>query len=56
MVTSIYRKSIKKEQLEKLTEKVWSDVIETAVAFATHVCMSYENYISPEFAEELKSK
>ena len=56
MITSIYHKSIKKEQLEELTEKVWSDVIETAVAFATHVCMSYENYISPEFAKALKNK
>lgn len=54
MITSIYRNNIKKEQLEKLTEQEWSKVITTAVAFATHVCLSYENYISPEFAKELK--
>ena len=52
MITSIYHKSIKRDQLEKLTENEWSEVIETAVAFATHVCLSYENYISPEFADE----
>jgi len=56
MITSIFRNNIKKEQLEKLTENVWSKVISTAVAFATNVCMSYENYISPEFAKELKSR
>jgi fructokinase len=54
MITSIYRNNIKKEQLEKLTEQEWSKVITTAVAFATHVCLSYENYISPEFAKKLK--
>ncbi|MCX6254962.1 MAG: PfkB family carbohydrate kinase [Bacteroidia bacterium] len=54
MITSIYRNNIKMEQLEKLTEKEWSKVISTAVAFATHVCLSYENYISPEFAREMR--
>lgn len=54
MITSIYRNNIKKVQLEKLTEHEWLKVITTAVAFATHVCLSYENYISPEFAKELK--
>jgi fructokinase len=56
MITSIYHNNIKKEQLEKLTEQEWLKVIATAVAFASHVCLSYENYISPEFAKELKSK
>ncbi len=27
--------------------------IETAVDFATHVCLSYENYISEEFAKSV---
>lgn len=56
MLTSIYRNNIKREQLEKLTKVEWSKIITTAVSFATHVCMSYENYISEEFAKELKSK
>jgi fructokinase len=53
MLTSIYRRDIKREELEKLKQDDWSEVIATAVAFATHVCMSYENYISPGFASEL---
>jgi fructokinase len=56
ILTSIYRKAIKMEQLEKLSRDEWSDVIETAVAFATHVCLSYENYISPEFAREQQNR
>ena len=54
MITSIYHNNIRKEQLEKLNEQEWSKVITTAVGFATQVCMSYENYISSEFANELK--
>jgi fructokinase len=55
IITSIHRKGIKRDQLISLTHDEWSAVIETAVAFATHVCMSYENYISTEFADELKN-
>jgi fructokinase len=53
MLTSIYRNNILNEQLEKLSEKEWSEIISSAVAFATHVCLSYENYISEEFAKKL---
>ena len=56
IITSIHRQNILREQLPELTGAQWSDVIKTAVAFATHVCMSYENYISPEFADDMKSK
>ena len=52
MITSVYRDNIKKEQLEKLTETEWSKIITTAVSFATHVCLSYENYISVDFAKD----
>ncbi len=54
MTTSIFQNGIKNDQLEKLTEKEWAKIISTAVDFATHVCLSYENYISKEFAKELK--
>ncbi len=52
MLTSIYRNNIGKNDLSDLGEKEWSEIIGTAVAFATHVCMSYENYISEDFAAE----
>lgn len=56
MITAIYSYNYKTEQLETLGEKDWSNIISTAVKFATHVCLSYENYISAEFAIELKSR
>jgi fructokinase len=55
IICSIYQNKISTEQLDKLTETEWSIVISTAVEFATEVCMSYENYISKEFATEFKS-
>jgi fructokinase len=55
MITAVYNNDFKKEQLEKLGEKEWTKIITSAVDFATHVCMSYENYISREFARDYKS-
>jgi fructokinase len=53
ILTSIYRNNITRDQLAKIGEKEWKVIIETAVDFATHVCLSYENYISQEFAKSV---
>ncbi len=53
MITSIYRNNISKNQLYKMGLEEWTTVIEMAVEFATHVCLSYENYISEEFAKSV---
>jgi fructokinase len=55
MITALYFNEINMDQIDKLTEQEWSNVVTTAVAFATHVCLSYDNYISTEFAIEYKS-
>jgi fructokinase len=54
MLTAIYSNILTREQLENSGEKDWSKIITSAVGFATHVCLSYENYISKEFAKEQK--
>ncbi len=56
MITSLYQQGIRKTQLDSLREEQWKQVAEMAVNFATHVCMSYENYISPAYAEEMRKK
>jgi fructokinase len=56
MIAAIYKNDITKDQLAKMGEKEWSKVISLGVDFASDVCMSYENYISEEFAEKLKQK
>ncbi|MBK9390062.1 MAG: hypothetical protein IPN68_07685 [Bacteroidetes bacterium] len=53
ILTSIYRNNITRDQLATIGSNEWKIIIETAVDFATHVCLSYENYISAEFAKSV---
>jgi fructokinase len=53
ILTSIYRNNITRDQLATIGNNEWKNIIETAVDFATHVCLSYENYISKEFAKSV---
>jgi fructokinase len=50
MITAIHRNNFGKDDLQNIGEEEWSEIVRMAVAFATHVCLSYENYISREFA------
>ena len=54
MITAIYYLKINASQLENIGDREWTKIISTAVSFASHVCMSYENYISTEFAGNFK--
>jgi fructokinase len=54
VVYSLYRYNILNSDLANLDEKEWKTIIETAVEFATHVCMSYDNYISADFAKQYR--
>ena len=56
MMAAIYLNKIFADQLDKMGEKEWLKVVSTGVDFATNVCLSYENYVSLEFAEKLKSR
>ncbi len=40
--------------IEDIQEHVWDEIIAKAIDFASHVCMSTENYISNNFANGLK--
>jgi fructokinase len=56
MITAIYNNGITRNQLEKLGEERWNRIVSTGVDFATEVCLSYENYISKDFARKFKRK
>ena len=56
LIASIYNKNLNKKQLSTLDGDEWENIIEVATEFATNVCMSYENYISEEFAAEVKNR
>jgi len=55
VITSLFEKRIRAEQLTELTETEWSEIISVAVDFATDVCCSYNNYVSESFANEFIS-
>lgn len=56
MIAAIYRNDILFEHLDKMGEDKWSKVISTGVDFASDVCLSYENYISEEFAAKQRAR
>ncbi|MBN2812520.1 MAG: carbohydrate kinase [Bacteroidales bacterium] len=52
IVYSLYKNNITHKDLQHLRAEQWEDIVSTAVEFATHVCLSYDNYISNEFAAQ----
>lgn len=56
IVYTLIREDIHKNDLEKIGSAGWEKIISSGIAFASHVCQSYENYISIEFAEEFQKK
>jgi fructokinase len=56
MIAAICKYEISRDQLAEMGEEEWGKIISSGVDFASDVCMSYENYISEEFAAKLKIK
>jgi fructokinase len=54
MISALYNNNIGESDLQNMRKREWEPVISRAIEFATHVCMSYDNYISAEFAEGIK--
>lgn len=54
MIAAIYRNRILKDDLQEMGAESWEKVVSTGIAFASDVCMSYENYVSEEFATTLR--
>jgi fructokinase len=51
IVYSLLKHKIQHKDLESLSEDVWDDIAKTAIEFATHVCLRYDNYIARDFAD-----
>ena len=54
VVYSLIKHDIDFKELNTLGSDKWEQIISTAIKFATQVCLSYDNYISVEFAEKYK--
>ena len=48
----LLRYRVRRDELPTLNERDWDDIIRCGTDFSAHVCMSYHNSISREFAEE----
>ena len=52
----LMRYRIRRDDLPTLTERDWDDIIRCGIDFSSHVCMSFNNSISHEFAQEYVKK
>ena len=55
LIFGLCTQNIGKNELKHLNDRQRAAIVERAIHLAGHVCMSYDNYISPEFALELKN-
>jgi fructokinase len=56
IIWTLVRDGIGKKDLEHLSKNQWKKIIRNAIRFSSDVCMSYDNYISIEFAVEMLSE
>jgi fructokinase len=54
VVYSLFTNQILYHDLEGMTKDDWEAIVATAVDFATHVCLNYDNYISEDFASSYR--
>jgi fructokinase len=53
MVYGLYTQGLTKENLSGLSLRDWQMLVHYGIDFASEVCMSYDNYVSVEFAKQL---
>ncbi len=50
IVYSLWSNKIHKQNLKKIPVDLWGKIVQNGISFAADVCLSYDNYISCEFA------
>lgn len=55
MIAAMYNYGIARGEIDKIGQEKWSLIVSAGIGFATDVCMSYDNYISNDFAQKFKS-
>ena len=53
MISGLISNDVSKNNLKKIIKSQRAAIVEQAIKFAGHVCMSYENYISKDFVDDL---
>ncbi len=50
----LLRENIDRQNIPRLQPALWAKIVSTATAFGSNVCRSYDNYISMDFAHEIR--
>ena len=54
IIYGLYRAGITRQTLDRLGKEEWTEILTTAALFSKEVCLSYENYISQDFANSIR--
>lgn len=50
IIYAFYRYAVTRQSLSSLGRQEWTQILQTAAMFSKEVCLSYDNYLSTEFA------
>ncbi|MFB6318942.1 PfkB family carbohydrate kinase [Saccharicrinis sp. FJH54] len=50
---ALFKYNINRNELKELDESMWKKITEIATSFSSEVCMSYDNYVSVDFANKI---
>lgn len=56
LIYGLVKENVTIQNLSRLNTGQWGKIIGLAMAFASNVCQSYDNYISPDFAKTLPQR
>ncbi len=54
LLYGLWKKAYKREEIGKLSQTQWEELIATAVQFSREVCLSYDNYLPSGYAKHFK--
>jgi len=55
LIYGLLKENVTKQNIVILNEQVWQRIISHGIDFASDVCMSYDNYVSDNFAAKIKN-
>lgn len=55
IVYKLVKLDLRNKDLQNVKKEVWEDIIKSAINFGSHVCTHYDNYITHDFVNQIKS-
>ena len=54
IIYGLYKAGVSRQTLDSLGKEEWIEILKTAALFSKEVCLSYDNYISKDFASSMR--